>query len=40
MNVILSNPETRPRAFDPWSDVFCESLLEFVEEVVLEILFA
>ena len=39
MNGILSWPETRPYAFDPWCDVFCESLAEFLRECVLGLLF-
>src|SRR5438876_4530922 len=39
MNGILSWPETRPYAFDPWCDVFCESLAEFLRECVLVLLF-
>jgi hypothetical protein len=40
MNGILSYPELQPRSFNPLGDVFCESLVEFLIELVLELLFS
>jgi len=39
MNGILSYSEAQPRAVNPLGDVFCESLVEFLIELVLELFF-